>query len=424
MILIAFGVCELYRRKILLSPQWHVLNIGKAVAIAVGGYVMLQYFTKSTILLEYRSVTITWGLLLFLLLVLHRVFLFPALLRWFSRSGLQRRVVVLGASEVGVEFARQCVAGTRYGGLQVVGFLDDTLPDGQAVLPPLKCLGETASLSEIVDLYRIEGCVITATGLSYQRLMDLVEQSVRLFGWVDVHSDRATCLHENLAVDTFLDIPVARMGAVRNDVLVRAYKRVGDVLAAAVGLVVLSPVLLAAAVAVKVSSKGPVMFVTERIGYKGEKFRFYKFRSMRQGADRDEKRAAEVAAFIQNDETPGAGKCVNEDYVTPVGRFIRKWAIDELPQLWNVLRGDMSLVGPRPSPIAEFMVNDEWHKRRFEIKPGCTGLWKLFASGEGRVTFSQTVLYDIYYARNMNPLLDLYILIGTVRVILAGRADV
>ena len=140
------------------------------------------------------------------------------------------------------------------------------------------------------------------------------------------------------------------------------------------------------------------------------------------GADQDQSRAEEIRKHIQDGGDQKQGKVLNTTYVTPVGKFIRKWAIDELPQLFNVLKGDMALVGPRPVPPSEYAHEDEWHQRRFAISPGCTGLWKIYASRVG-VTFNDTVLYDIFYARNMNPTLDMVIILGTVSIILTGRAD-
>jgi lipopolysaccharide/colanic/teichoic acid biosynthesis glycosyltransferase len=142
---------------------------------------------------------------------------------------------------------------------------------------------------------------------------------------------------------------------------------------------------------------------------------------MRVGSDRDGTRSAAILRHIKDDEP--IQKAVNRANVTRVGAFIRKWAIDEIPQLFNVLKGDMSLVGPRPVPRADYEAEDPWQKKRFDIKPGCTGLWKLFASRD-HIPFSHTALYDIYYARNMSLAMDVYILLGTVRVVLTGRADV
>ncbi|MDZ4200282.1 MAG: sugar transferase, partial [Kiritimatiellia bacterium] len=148
---------------------------------------------------------------------------------------------------------------------------------------------------------------------------------------------------------------------------------------------------------------------------------FYKLRSMRVDAEKDSvRREAILAHMAQPDDV--VRKVVNPEMITPVGAFIRKWAIDELPQLWNVIRGDMALVGPRPLPLEEYEAQANWHKRRFDIPPGCTGMWKIYAVRSG-ISFTDTVLYDLYYARNMNPLLDLSILFQTVWVILVGRAD-
>jgi lipopolysaccharide/colanic/teichoic acid biosynthesis glycosyltransferase len=143
---------------------------------------------------------------------------------------------------------------------------------------------------------------------------------------------------------------------------------------------------------------------------------------MRVEAEHDTSRREAVLKFMKDDSAI-AEKFVNEAMITPVGRFIRKWAPDEVPQLWNVLKGDMSLVGPRPLPLEEYEAQDEWQKRRFDIKPGCTGLWKIMVVRHRGVTFANASLYDLYYARNMSPVLDLNILLNTVVIILRGKAD-
>jgi len=200
-------------------------------------------------------------------------------------------------------------------------------------------------------------------------------------------------------------------------------KRVFDVIVCAFSLVLLSPLLLLIALAVRLSSSGPILYVSERVGLDGRPFRFYKFRSMYVGADRDSSRTAMLAEGYANPDKPMPTKVVNASMVTPVGRFLRKWALDELPQLFNVLKGDMSLVGPRPLPPTEFNLQTEWQKTRFLVKPGCTGLWKVHAAYDPTMPYSTSILYDIYYARNANLLLDIAILWKTAWVILSGRAD-
>lgn len=424
LILCLFQYDDLYKRKLWFSSTWHMIEIFRIVYIAVVAYIILRFMTNKEIkaLLFYpnRSVILGWGLFASALLVFHRVVLFGPILRAFSKTRWHRRVVVIGAGPIAREFAANCEPGKSYHTLTVSGFLDDSWPVDTEVLPGIPCLGRPGDLREITKEHRIEGAVITLSDISYEGLIELVEQCVSLFGWVDIHSDKALCLQKNLNVDTYFDTPFVRLGHVGDSRAITLYKRVTDIVGAALGLLLLSPLLLLTALLTKLTSPGPVFYVTDRIGHKGRVFRFYKFRSMSMGADQDEARKEAIAEFIRNPDSISS-KIVNESLVTPFGRFIRNWAIDELPQLFNVLKGDMSLIGPRPSPVAEYRVNDEWHKRRFDIKPGCTGLWKLHTRNE--VRFSDTVLYDIYYARNMGPLLDLYIILGTLRVILSGRAD-
>lgn len=307
--------------------------------------------------------------------------------------------------------------------LHPVGFLCDQRKKDEIIIGDLPCLGTLDDLPEIVDLYKIEGAVITPTDLSYSRLMNIVERCVRLFGWVDVHTDKSAVLHENLNTDTFFDIPFVRMREIPHGGMTRIYKETLDVIGATIGIVLLSPILITTAIAIKWTSPGPVFYTKDRIGKDGKLFPFYKFRSMAVGADNDKSRAAAIQKYIQNEESGHSGKLVNEAYITPVGKFIRKWAIDELPQLFNVFKGDMSLVGPRPVPSSEHEMEDEWHKKRFDIKPGCTGLWKIYAVRSENYSFNHSVLYDIYYARNMNPALDIYIIFGTIALIFKGKAD-
>ena len=417
-----FSALGLYKRKLWLSPLWHSIQIVKGTVISIIGYIFLQYISKSSLFMEYRSVTFSWAMVLPLCLWFHRVIIFDQFRKFVSKSDWRRRVVIIGASDIGKEFAEKCLSGQDYPTLKIVGFLDDQVPEGEPVSEKLKCLGQIASLPEIIDLYNIEGAVVTSSRLSYQQLIDTAEECVRLFGWVDIHSDKALCLQENLDPDTYFEIPFVRMGDIPKSVLMKSYKRISDFILSGLGILLLSPVFLITAVLIKLTSPGPVLYISERIGYKESIFKFYKFRSMRVGADNDVGRKEKMEEFIQNEDSALSSKIISKEYLTPVGRLIRKWAIDELPQLFNVWKGDMSIVGPRPSPVDEYAVNDEWHKKRFEIKPGCTGLWKLYAAQTGSL-FSQSVLYDIYYARNMNPLLDLYIILGTIRLILEGKAD-
>ena len=339
-------------------------------------------------------------------------------MRKASQSGLQRRIALIGDTPLGRDFLNGWKSAPEATTMELVGLISDT--DKPVLIQDLPYLGRLDRLADLTGSHRIEGAVIANPDLSHEALINLIEECVRLFGWVDVHSEKSRVWEKGPATDFHFDIPFVRVRSIPHSPLYRGYKRTLDILASGLGLLAVSPLLLTVMALVKATSPGPVFHIRPRIGIGGKSFLFYKIRSMREEAELDPRRREAVLEHMKNPEAV-SGKIVNPDLVTPIGRFIRKWAIDELPQLWNVLRGDMSLVGPRPLPPEEYEAQAAWHKRRFEIQPGCTGLWKLY-SGSGS-TFADTVLYDLYYARNMNPLMDMHILIRTVWLIVKGRAD-
>jgi lipopolysaccharide/colanic/teichoic acid biosynthesis glycosyltransferase len=199
-------------------------------------------------------------------------------------------------------------------------------------------------------------------------------------------------------------------------------KRALDVVGSLAALVLLSPLFLVVALLIKLTSPGPVIFRQQRIGQGGVPFTFYKFRSMR--VDNDDRVHREfVASLIDGKPTSGevAGdkgqfKMKADPRVTPIGRFIRKTSIDEIPQFWNVLKGDMSLVGPRPPVPYEADRYKAWHRRRiFDLKPGLTGIWQV--EGRSRVSFDDMVRMDLRYLRQNSLVFDLKILLKTVSVV-------
>jgi exopolysaccharide biosynthesis polyprenyl glycosylphosphotransferase len=202
-------------------------------------------------------------------------------------------------------------------------------------------------------------------------------------------------------------------------------KRVFDVVCASLMLLLVAPLMLVIAAAVKLTDRGPVLFVQERLGRDGRPFRFYKFRSMIHNSD-DAIHRQFVAMFIGGDEsgcaeTNEGDKCFKmkrDPRITAVGAFLRRTSLDELPQLFNILKGEMSLVGPRP-PIAYEIENYQpWHMERLKAVPGLTGLWQV--SGRSSVSFEQMVRLDIRYINTWSPLLDLAIILRTIPVVFRG----
>jgi len=207
----------------------------------------------------------------------------------------------------------------------------------------------------------------------------------------------------------------------------RATKRMIDVLGSLMLLAILSPVFFVIAAAIKLTSRGPVLFRQKRIGEHGTPFTFLKFRSMYVNNDATQHKEYVqklIAGRADKQPTDAAGegifKLTNDPRITPVGNFLRRTSLDELPQFLNVLRGEMSLVGPRPPVPYEVEAYATWHRRRLlEAKPGITGLWQV--EGRSRVGFDDMVRLDLRYARNCSPWLDLKILVQTPKAVIAGN---
>lgn len=205
-----------------------------------------------------------------------------------------------------------------------------------------------------------------------------------------------------------------------------ALKRIMDVVGSTLALLLAAPVFLAIAIAIKATSKGPVFFQQRRIGQHGKPFVFLKFRSMYVGNNAGvhkeyvKRLIAGKAERHSNGNGDGVFKLTKDPRITPVGAFLRSTSLDELPQFINVLKGEMSLVGPRPPIPYEVEAYDFWHRRRvLEAKPGITGLWQV--SGRSRVTFDEMVRLDLRYARTWSPWMDIKILLRTPGAVLLGE---
>jgi exopolysaccharide biosynthesis polyprenyl glycosylphosphotransferase len=214
-----------------------------------------------------------------------------------------------------------------------------------------------------------------------------------------------------VAFDEFRDYPIIN---IKNRDTWRRYtflKRAMDIILSAGALAILSPVLILVAIAVKLTSRGPVMFRQERIGKDLKPFMLYKFRTMVEGADRmkDDSR----------NEVEGIYKLADDPRTTALGRILRRSCLDELPQLFNILKGEMSIVGPRPHLERELRNFNGWRKARFSVKPGLTGLWQV--NGRHELNFDKAMLYDIYYIKHASFLLDLSIIFKTLPAIIMTR---
>jgi exopolysaccharide biosynthesis polyprenyl glycosylphosphotransferase len=338
------------------------------------------------------------------------------LYRWIVRSmrrsgALISRMLIVGAGREGRDLCR-AVTRARHLGFQVVGFLDDTRPIGPAAAGLPEVVGSSADVRQAVRQHQAHAVLVAggsvATETAERVYRDLQELPVDFHlstGVLGVAASR-------LAVQRFDDIPVLGLRRVELTHGQQLLKRAFDLAMASLLVVALSPIMLACALAVRLSSRGAVLFRQQRYGQDGTVFCVHKFRSMVTGAE-DRQPALRVAG---NEADGPLFKLHRDPRVTPVGRILRAWSLDELPQLLDVLAGHMSLVGPRPFITHEVDLSDPWARTRLRVKPGMTGLWQV--AGRHRLPFDDLIRYDLFYVENWSLAMDLFVLLRTIPAVL------
>jgi exopolysaccharide biosynthesis polyprenyl glycosylphosphotransferase len=324
-----------------------------------------------------------------------------------------RRALIVGSGPHALRICRELSTDplTTY---QVVGFVDTNLAPRSAFVTR-RTLGTLDELESILVAQHIDEVHV---GLPVKSHYHDIQETIRVCERIGVK-----LMYGADIFGTQLARPCVSMPGVSPRIELQVVaegpavfvKRLVDIVGAAVALVVLSPIMLAAALAVKLTSEGPIIFSQERCGLNRRRFRMLKFRTMVVNAE-----ALQAALESQNEVQGAAFKIARDPRITPIGRILRRTSIDELPQLINVLRGDMSLIGPRPLPnrdVSRFTRTTDM--RRFSVRPGCTGLWQV--SGRARLVFDEWIRLDLHYIDNWSLLLDFRILARTIPAVVRGE---
>jgi exopolysaccharide biosynthesis polyprenyl glycosylphosphotransferase len=354
-----------------------------------------------------------WGVIIMLLCV-SRGFL-VGVRRWRWTRGLGReRVLVIGGTGLGRQVMDGIVAQT-FLGYSLAGYLEDgASPPGEQRNLHFRRLGAVHDLEALLQPYAIDQVIIALPFWEHHRLPEIV----RICRAADVEFRVAPDLFElsfdRVNVANLSGIPLIGLKELSLKGWNLVLKRTIDLALVLLAAPVLLPLAGLLALLVKWDSPGPAIFQQRRVGKNGKLFTTYKFRTMVVGA---EERKAELAQLNESDGP--SFKMRNDPRTTRLGRFLRRASLDEIPQLWNVLRDEMSLVGPRPPLPEEVVRYDEWHRRRLEVKPGLTGLWQVL--GRSDTSFDEMVRLDIYYAENWSPGMDLRIMIETIPAVLSGK---
>ena len=322
-------------------------------------------------------------------------------------------VLIVGAGELGRAVMRTLVARPELG-YRCIGFVDDDPARGSTNIGRFPALGALDCLPGILRNQKIDEVVVTLPWSAQPKIMQVVELCQHRGVRARVMPSLLQLNLGHIDVDDFGGIPLLTMREDRQSPDDHPIKRIADIAGAGLVLLVCSPVIGIAALLVWLESPGSPIFTQIRVGKHGKPFKLYKLRSMRMGAD------AEKPLLMQHNEADGPlFKMRNDPRTTRIGRIIRRTSIDEFLQFWNVLRGEMSIVGPRPNLPEEVAQYNDWHRARMRVRPGITGLSQI--SGRSELTFDETCLLDIYYIENWSSSLDMKIILKTIPFLLSTR---
>ena len=323
-------------------------------------------------------------------------------------AGYQRRAVLVGTGEH-IEAVAHALGGEQ-SPINVVGFISLTpRPDNG-----LRSLGALEDIGGVVERNRVDEVIIADPAFPQQQALELVDACHQRGVHVHIAPSTMEILIHRAEFLPGQSVPLFELKPPVFEGFDYAMKRTFDLVGSVLLLLVLAPALLAIALSVKLSSRGPILYRSMRPGIGGKTFACLKFRTMYNDADQ---RQADLESL---NEAGGAIFKIRDDpRMTPVGRVLRRFSMDELPQLWNVLRHEMSLVGPRPLPMRDFDRLEAWHKKRYLVMPGITGLWQV--SGRADLDFDDLVRLDFLYLERWSPFLDLAILAKTIPAVLSRK---
>lgn len=344
--------------------------------------------------------------------------------RWIWRQWLRRRqrkdeythrAVIIGERSK-VKHVAQQIRRSKDSGYTIVGVITDGVPSEG--MPQLEVLGDIRSADKALDAANIDALIIVGSD-------DMDPETMRRLGYAvadrDIQMIMAPALTDvagpRLHSRPVAGLPLVHVDFPRMEGAHRFLKRVFDLVGSVLLLVLFSPVFLVTAIAIKIDGPGRIFYHQERIGRGGRTFGMRKFRSMVANAD---DQLASLLDLQGSSETP-LFKVADDPRITKIGRFLRKHSIDELPQLINVFRGEMSLVGPRPQRAAEVALYDDIALRRLAVKPGMSGLWQV--SGRSTLSWEETIRLDLYYVENWSLTQDVVILFRTIRAVVAPGAS-
>jgi exopolysaccharide biosynthesis polyprenyl glycosylphosphotransferase len=426
--LLSFRYCNLYRVRGEFSFFDDGVRIFKATAIGSLLIVAAAFLYRGGF--EFRAFSYARSVFvrdfLFVLIIVGALRFFMRAVQTFVRSRQINLIptLVVGRGPEASLFIREMRERPSLG-YRVIGVVDTKTVDGQLTYEDVPVIGTLESLPEVIRDSGANEVIIADADVNADTLFEVMIRCGRRRGVeFRIAPSLFNCLPRKTEIDQIGVLPMIRLFREPLSNVARVLKRTFDFVVSALAIVLLFPLWLLIALLIKIDSKGPVFYTQERVGMDGRLFLLYKFRTMKAGSDSQLHReyqkafiAGRAEANLGDDSKP-TYKLLTDPRITRIGKFLRRTSLDEVPQLFNVLSGDMSVVGPRPPIPYEVEAYVFWHRKRLDMKPGVTGLWQV--SGRNRLPFEEMVRLDLFYIENWSLLLDLKIILRTGFVML-GR---
>jgi len=372
-----FHLNKLYKFNLINTGYDQFVTIVRAMGRAYLFIIAIAFFWKHDLITQRVTIGMSF-IVIVMLLAVYRCGLLPGITHRLKQKGqFGKRIVVVGAGRRGRQIVEKFGNGNgSY--FEMIGFLDDRADLHGKSIAGYKIHGPIAMASELVKQIAVDEFLVAIDNTNHERLQKIVSTCCSTGKAVHVVSDLYHVIPEKVEVESYDGVATFKIRPENSKLLYNIFQRLFDVIVSSLCLILLSPLFIVIAIAIKMTSSGAVFYKREVVGQKERRFWFLKFRTMFHNND-DSKHREFMQRFMNGELPGGRFKIQHDPRVTRVGRFLRKYSLDELPQLINVLKGEMSLIGPRPSNLEEFANYKEWYKKRLSVRPGITGLWQVTA---------------------------------------------
>lgn len=416
--ILLFDYNQLYKNNVFLTKSIHLINIIKSVLSASISLLLVSFIFNLNIIISNKYNLLLFTTVSFICFSFIRVFFIREIyLLLFNYDIIKHNIVIVGTGSSAKIFATKLLFEFPLK-INIIGFFDYKIEKNTPVISGIKCLGNIVELKNFISSTKVDEVILAIDDIDYNQLFNLIDELNSFNLPLRITSEHFDIIPKKIKVEEFLSISLVDIYPKINPVVNCIIKRIIDITVSFIALILLFPLFIMISILIKATSRGPIIYRQKRVGKNGKEFTLYKFRTMNVTED-DLERKIKMLKFIKSGKNVLGAKIINEARVTKIGKILRKYSIDEFPQLINVLLGDMSLVEPRPCLPYEYENYDKWQRKRVKILPGCTGVWQVW--GRSNVNFNDSVIMDLYYAANSNPWLDLQIIIKTIPVLLFGK---